>query len=448
MAPGRDFHAPRLLQRPMSSASTHQSRSRRLALAATLFAALIAVLLLAGGSSAGAAAPVAKFGELAKPGKPGKPDKPDKPDKPTKMKQPNIVLVMTDDQAPATLIPEAMPNLFGRMIPRSTSFTDYIVTTPLCCPLARPLHDRSVRPQQRRPAELLRRPQAEAERAPGLAAVRRLQHRPRRQVPQRLRGERRRAGSRRAGLGSLVHGAREAPLLQLEGVEERQGPPLRIDDDDHVDQGDQRLRDALDQAPGEEEGSLLHAGRLLRAHTSTGPRHALRLGPRPRADRRAPLRHLSAADPGELQRGGRLRQAQERSGSRPPRRRHDRQRSSAATAARWSRSTASIAGSAGSIRGSSAQGELNQTVFIFTSDNGFFYGEHRIAKGKPDPYEENIHMPLTISVPPKYRDRAELVPDERRADRQHRPRADDARARRRRALPEQERSAGRWTAAR
>ena len=50
------------------------------------------------------------------------------------MEQPNIVLIQTDDQAPATLVPEAMPNLFGRMIPRSTSFSDYVVTTPLCCP--------------------------------------------------------------------------------------------------------------------------------------------------------------------------------------------------------------------------------------------------------------------------------------------------------------------------
>ncbi len=56
------------------------------------------------------------------------------------------------------------------------------------------------------------------------------------------------------------------------------------------------------------------------------------------------------------------------------------------------------------------KGELNQTVFVFTSDNGFFYGEHRIDKGKPDPYEENIHQPLFISVPVHYRDRAELVP--------------------------------------
>ena len=58
-----------------------------------------------------------------------------------------------------------------------------------------------------------------------------------------------------------------------------------------------------------------------------------------------------------------------------------------------------------------AAGELNDTVFLFTSDNGYFYGEHRIDKGKPYPYAENINMPLTISVPPRYRDTAPLLTD-------------------------------------
>jgi arylsulfatase A-like enzyme len=32
-------------------------------------------------------------------------------------------------------------------------------------------------------------------------------------------------------------------------------------------------------------------------------------------------------------------------------------------------------------------GELDKTVFIFISDNGLFYGEHRIASGKVLPEE-------------------------------------------------------------
>ena len=90
-------------------------------------------------------------------------------------------------------------------------------------PFPRDDPDRPVRPQQRRPAELLPRPQAAAERPARLAPAGRLQHRARRQVPQRLRVERGGSVRGRAGLGPLVHRAREAPLLQLEGVEERQG---------------------------------------------------------------------------------------------------------------------------------------------------------------------------------------------------------------------------------
>ncbi len=49
-----------------------------------------------------------------------------------------------------------------------------------------------------------------------------------------------------------------------------------------------------------------------------------------------------------------------------------------------------------------AAGELDRTVFIFTSDNGYFYGEHRIKLGKPYPYEENLRMPLLVQVPGQY----------------------------------------------
>ena len=48
--------------------------------------------------------------------------------------RPNIVLIQTDDQAYKQLTRRAMPRtkrLLGR---RGTSFTDYIVSTPQCCP--------------------------------------------------------------------------------------------------------------------------------------------------------------------------------------------------------------------------------------------------------------------------------------------------------------------------
>ena len=58
-----------------------------------------------------------------------------------------------------------------------------------------------------------------------------------------------------------------------------------------------------------------------------------------------------------------------------------------------------------------ARGELSSTVFIFTSDNGFFHGEHRIRSGKVRHYEESSGVPLIISGPglPKGKKRAQLA---------------------------------------
>ncbi|WP_436758102.1 sulfatase family protein [Streptosporangium sp. V21-05] len=44
-------------------------------------------------------------------------------------------------------------------------------------------------------------------------------------------------------------------------------------------------------------------------------------------------------------------------------------------------------------------GELAGTVIVFTSDNGWMQGEHRIQSGKTVPYEESIRVPLIIRGP-------------------------------------------------
>jgi N-acetylglucosamine-6-sulfatase len=44
-------------------------------------------------------------------------------------------------------------------------------------------------------------------------------------------------------------------------------------------------------------------------------------------------------------------------------------------------------------------GELERTVVIFTSDNGFFNGEHRLAREKIRPYEEALRVPLVMRIP-------------------------------------------------
>jgi N-acetylglucosamine-6-sulfatase len=43
--------------------------------------------------------------------------------------------------------------------------------------------------------------------------------------------------------------------------------------------------------------------------------------------------------------------------------------------------------------------ELENTLFIYTSDNGFFHGEHRIPAGKLELYEPSVRVPLVVRGP-------------------------------------------------
>lgn len=45
-----------------------------------------------------------------------------------------------------------------------------------------------------------------------------------------------------------------------------------------------------------------------------------------------------------------------------------------------------------------ARGLLRRTVILYTSDNGFLWGEHRLG-GKIWPYEESTHVPLIVRTP-------------------------------------------------
>jgi N-acetylglucosamine-6-sulfatase len=51
------------------------------------------------------------------------------------------------------------------------------------------------------------------------------------------------------------------------------------------------------------------------------------------------------------------------------------------------------------VRALRTAGELDDTLLIYTSDNGYFHGEHRIPEGKMRPYEESIRVPLQMRGP-------------------------------------------------
>ena len=48
--------------------------------------------------------------------------------------------------------------------------------------------------------------------------------------------------------------------------------------------------------------------------------------------------------------------------------------------------------------------ELSETVVIFTSDNGYYFGEHRIPDKKHNPYEEGLRVPLAVRYPKAIRE--------------------------------------------
>ncbi len=51
-----------------------------------------------------------------------------------------------------------------------------------------------------------------------------------------------------------------------------------------------------------------------------------------------------------------------------------------------------------------SDGQLGRTIVVYVSDNGFFFGEHRIRTGKAYPYEPALNVPFAIRVPARYAD--------------------------------------------
>jgi arylsulfatase A-like enzyme len=48
-------------------------------------------------------------------------------------------------------------------------------------------------------------------------------------------------------------------------------------------------------------------------------------------------------------------------------------------------------------------GEAQNTIVIYVSDNGYFFGEHRLPEAKADVYEPALNVPFAVRVPRAYR---------------------------------------------
>ena len=323
--------------------------------------------------------------------------------------KPNIVLVMTDDQAAHTLTPSSMPTVHKILMAQGTSFTDHIVTTPLCCPSRATLltgqygHNNGV---LRNDYALLREP----------GNV----------LPVWLQA----AGYTTAHLGKWLNSYERAvpdPTdvapgwdLWFTNLEKRKyynwkasenGELIRFgsQDEDHLT--DVTTRYAVDwtkQMVREDDPFYLQLD-YYAPHGAGGRDEGCASGPVP-APRdetvfsNEPLRvpiSFNEADVSDKPSFVR---------SRP-----------LLDAADVDRVTRRYRCTLGSLRGADRgirkvyrqigrAGELENTVFIFASDNGFLYGEHRVPQGKLLPYDEVVRVPLVLLVPPALRGYAPQLP--------------------------------------
>ena len=366
---------------PLNQASRSGARGRRLAacLGAGLLAAL--VLVVAGGGSAGAAK--------------GKP----------KAGPPNIVVIVTDDQARSTMSPEVMPNLYSKLIADGTSFSDYVVTTPLCCPSRAAF----LTGQYGHNNGVLRNfyPDLRDKRAV---------------LPSWLQ----RRGYETAHVGKFLnkYELENTPRTVAPGwdlwmtqLEKRKYYNWKASKNGHL------VRYGTDDKDNVTTVTSKYATKwAAKLAAKERPFYlqvdyfAPHVGPGRRDDPNPICRGAPKPDPQDIGRfaGVPLPRPpsfnQDDVSEMPSFIRNRPKLTGEEIAAATQRYRCTIESLYGVDRGIGelydaihSAGELNRTVFVFTSDNGYFYGEHRIQKGKPYPYEENIHMPLTISVPPRYR---------------------------------------------
>ncbi len=62
----------------------------------------------------------------------------------------------------------------------------------------------------------------------------------------------------------------------------------------------------------------------------------------------------------------------------------------------------------GKIRDELARtGELGKTIVVYLSDNGYYFGEHRLTRGKVLPYEPGLQVPFAVRVPAAFRSGAQ-----------------------------------------
>ncbi len=321
----------------------------------------------------------------------------------TELPPPNIVVVMSDDQTAASFQPAYMPRTFEHVVARGTVFQNYVVPTPLCCPSRAAFlsgqygHNNGVLTNQ-----------------PGYATFRE----PHNVLPVWLR----RVGYRTAYFGKFLHGYEDRvsePVKPAPGWAHWAGLmiPHRYQNYDlsidgrRVHFGRARaayLSTQLTERAEEYVEAYAQASKPLFMVVSYLAPHSAKAPSSPCHRSAIPSAEdfdLFAAEPLPIPPS-----FNEGDNSDKPTFVRAQEPLDAAEVARMEQTyRCRLAALQGVDRGVEEihdalerSGELGRTVFVYTGDNGYFQGEHRLRRGKGLPYEESIRQPLAISVPRRY----------------------------------------------
>ena len=375
---------------------SEQSPTRhRLALSAAAgLIAAVALALLAGDPAAGASAGSPRGDDAAVTDSAGK----------RKQQPPNVIVIVTDDQSNAMFDRRYMPRTFKLLVDRGTWFEDAVVTTPLCCPS--------------------RAGMATGQYGHNNGVLRNLYarlNRRRNVLPNWLT----RAGYRTLHVGRFFNG------YESQGRTSRVAPGWDVWRTTLSPRGyydyDITANKRVTSYGGADEDYL--SDRL----SAIAARMVSRRAPRKRPfylqlDHFAPHegpgdrsgRCERAAVPGPLDEDAYLGQPVLGGGSfneadvsdKPPfmQALPPLDRAAVAQANRHFRcALASLRsvdrGVAEIWRAVRAAGAMRETVIVFTSDNGYLHGEHRVREDKQYPYEEAVGVPLVMVLP------KQLAPD-------------------------------------